>query len=119
MPRLIVLSEAPDSKDTDANLFNTLSQIAPKIPIIVVAYNSDIKMAKAAISYGAKGYIPVTLGFEIAIEAVRFVLAGGTYVPIDYLLRSHEELPSEALSDSDLVTARELAASLRDPTRQV
>ena len=109
LPRLIVLSEAPDSKETDANLFNTLSQIAPKIPIIVVAYNNDIKMAKAAISYGAKGYIPVTLGFEIAIEAVRFVLAGGTYVPIDYLLRSHEELPSEALSDSDLVTARELA----------
>jgi DNA-binding NarL/FixJ family response regulator len=37
-------------------------------------------------SCGAKGFIPLATGFEIAIEAVRFVLAGGTYVPLDSLL---------------------------------
>jgi DNA-binding NarL/FixJ family response regulator len=53
----------------------------------------------------------VTLGFDIAIEAVRFVLAGGTYVPIDYLLMRDwpGTLPSEALPSSGAVTARELA----------
>ena len=67
-------------------------------------------MAKAAFCHGAKGYIPVTLGFDIAIEAVRFVLAGGTYVPIDYLLVRtwRENLPSEAPA-SGALTARELA----------
>ena len=88
-----------------------MSQIAPRIPIIVLACNNDAQMAMAAICYGAKGYIPVTLGFDIAIEAVRFVLAGGTYVPIDYLLTRTrpEDLPSEALPASRAVTARELA----------
>jgi DNA-binding NarL/FixJ family response regulator len=68
-------------------------------------------MAKAAICHGAKGYIPVTLGFDIAIEAVRFVLAGGTYVPIDYLLARTwaGDQPSEAVPGAGAITARELA----------
>ena len=52
----------------------------------MLAYNNETEVAKAAIGNGAKGYIPVTLGYDIAIEAVRFVFAGRTYVPIDYLL---------------------------------
>jgi DNA-binding NarL/FixJ family response regulator len=77
----------------------------------VLAYNNDAEMAKAAIGHGVKGYIPVTLGFDIAIEAVRFVLAGGTYVPIDYVLMRNwpGDPPRESLPTSGAVTARELA----------
>ena len=111
LPKLILLSTIEDNKEANGNVFKILSQIAPRIPIIVLAYKNDTEMAKAAICHGAKGYIPVTLGFDIAIEAVRFVLAGGTYVPIDYLLvRSWPgDPPSEALPASGGVTARELA----------
>jgi DNA-binding NarL/FixJ family response regulator len=110
-PRLILLSAIEDSKEANGNVFEILSQVAPRIPIVVLAYSNDAEMAKAAICHGAKGYIPVTLGFEIAIQAVRFVLAGGTYVPIDYLrMRSWPgNLPSQALPASGAVTARELA----------
>ena len=111
LPNLILLSATEESKGASANDFKILSQIAPRIPIIVLACNNDAQMAKAAIRHGAKGYIPVTLGFDIAIEAVRFVLAGGTYVPIDYLLTRtwRENLPSEAAPASGALTARELA----------
>ena len=77
LPNLILLSAIEGSKETGTNDFKILSQIAPGIPIIVLACDNDAQMAKAAIRHGAKGYIPVTLGFDIAIEAVRFVLAGG------------------------------------------
>jgi DNA-binding NarL/FixJ family response regulator len=111
LPNLILISEIQDNRGSGANDFKLLSQIAPRIPIIVLAYNNDPEIAKAAIGHGVKGYIPVTLGFDIAIEAVRFVLAGGTYVPIDYLLTS--SLPGdptrEPLPASGAVTARELA----------
>jgi len=111
LPKLILLSALEESKEASPDVFRILSQIAPRIPIIVLAYNNDAEMAKSAIYNGAKGYIPVTLGFDIAIEAVRFVLAGGTYVPIDYLLMRTwpRDLPSEAPSVSGAVTARELA----------
>ncbi len=111
LPSLILLSALHDSNQASSDVFKTLSQIAPGIPIIVLAHNNDAQMARSAIYNGAKGYIPVTLAFDIAIEAVRFVLAGGTYVPIDYLLmRSWPgQPPSEALPASGTVTTRELA----------
>ena len=87
LPQLILLSVVEYNKEANDNVFKILAQVAPRVPIIVLAYNNSVEMAKAAICYGAKGYIQVTLGFDMAIEAVRFVLAGGTYVPIDYLLR--------------------------------
>ena len=51
------------------------------------------------------------MGFEIAIEAVRFVLAGGTYMPLDCLLvrGGPGDAPSQPAPTSGLVTARELA----------
>jgi DNA-binding NarL/FixJ family response regulator len=111
LPKLILLSAIEDNAEANGNVFRILSQVAPTIPIIVLAYKVDAEMAKAAICHGAKGYIPVTLAFDIAIEAVRFVLAGGTYVPIDYLLmRSLAGGPTtEGLPASAGVTARELA----------
>ena len=110
LPNLILLSASEESKGVSADAFKILSQIAPRIPIIVLACNNDAQMAIAAIRHGAKGYIPVTSEFDIAIEAVRFVLAGGTYVPIDYLTRTWPgNLPSEAAPASGAVTARELA----------
>jgi DNA-binding NarL/FixJ family response regulator len=111
LPKLILLSMVEDNKEANGNVFKILCQVAPRVPIIVLAYNNDAEMAKAAICHGAKGYIPVTLGFDVAIEAVRFVLAGGTYVPIDYLLMRNwaGDPRSEAPPAPSAVTARELA----------
>ena len=63
-----------------------LSEFGSGGPVIALASTNDADLARAAIGYGAKGFIPVTMGFEIAIEVMRFVLAGGTYVPPDLLV---------------------------------
>ena len=109
-PKLIIISWVEDNKEASINALKVLSELAPRIPIIVLAYNNDAELARTAICHGAKGYIPVTMGFEIAIEAVRFVLAGGTYVPMDCLLGT--DRPGDAPAQpptSGLVTGRELA----------
>ena len=108
-PKLIIFSWVEDNREASTNTLKILSEIAPRIPVVVLAYNNDPELARTAICHGAKGYIPVTMGFEITIEAVRFVLAGGTYVPMDFLLaRGAEDAPSQPPT-SGLVTARELA----------
>ena len=109
-PQLIIMSWLEDDEVASANALEVLSELAPKIPVIVLACNNDAGLARTAIRHGAKGYIPVTMGFEITIEAVRFVLAGGTYVPLDCLLAS--DPPADAPSQpatSGLATGRELA----------
>jgi DNA-binding NarL/FixJ family response regulator len=110
-PKLIIFSWVEGNKEASTSALKFLSELAPSIPVIVLAYNNDAEMARTAICHGAKGYIPVTMGFEITIEAVRFVLAGGTYAPMDSLLLARggpEDAPAQAPT-SGLVTARELA----------
>ena len=85
-PKLIIFSWVENNTETSTHALKVLSELAPRIPVIVLAYKNDTELARTAICHGAKGYIPITMGFEIAIEAVRFVLAGGTYVPMDCLL---------------------------------
>jgi len=53
LPSLILLSASEESKEASADDFKILSQIAPRIPIIVLACNNDAQMAKAAIRHGA------------------------------------------------------------------
>jgi len=84
--QLIILSWAEDNTEVSANALKVLSRLAPKIPVVVLAYSNDSELARSVIGLGAKGYIPVTMGFEITMAAVRFVLAGGTYAPVDCLL---------------------------------
>jgi DNA-binding NarL/FixJ family response regulator len=108
--QLIILSWAEDNRLASIDALKVLSEIAPRIPVIVLAYNNDAELARTAICHGAKGYIPVTMGFEITIEAVRFILAGGTYAPMDSLLaRAGPEDKPPQPPTSGLVTAREFA----------
>ena len=85
-PDLIVLSLIDASSEACANALKDLPEFASGRPVIALASTNDVDLARAALRCGAKGFIPVSMGFEIAIEAMRFVLAGGTYVPPESLL---------------------------------
>jgi DNA-binding NarL/FixJ family response regulator len=108
---LVVLSLIEATGEECANALKDLSEFAGGRPVIALASANDASLARAAIHYGAKGYIPATMGFEIAIEVMRFVLAGGTYVPPDCLLVTDQSgLPeAAALSRLDILTGRELS----------
>jgi DNA-binding NarL/FixJ family response regulator len=86
---LVLLSLADARKEDSAQALEVLSALDPSVPVVVLAKVNDIDAARAAISLGAKGYIPCSTNFEIAVEALRFVLAGGTYLPADDLLAAN------------------------------
>jgi DNA-binding NarL/FixJ family response regulator len=105
---LVVLSLIEASSEACANALKDLSEFASGRTVIALASANDADLARAAIRCGAKGFIPVTMGFEIAIEVMRFVLAGGTYVPPDCLLVADQgALPAPATLSR--VTSRELS----------
>jgi DNA-binding NarL/FixJ family response regulator len=108
--RLVIISlDESDAQETEKAL-SIISDLAPSLPIIVLSSKHNFEEMRAVIGYGAKGYIPMTMGFEIAVEAVRFVLAGGTYVPAEYILSA---IPSAVASSrpaaSGVLTSRERA----------
>ena len=112
---IVILSWMEASNEASANALQSLSELVPRIPVIVLADKNDVDLARTAIRHGAKGYIPCTLGFDIAVEVVRFVLAGWTYVPMDCVLATGPGVQaSPASPSSDGVTGRELVV-LRAP----
>jgi DNA-binding NarL/FixJ family response regulator len=110
-PGIVILSLTDGDSEASVKALKILAELVPEIPVIVLAYKNDSELARTAICNGAKGFIPVTMGFEIAVQALRFVLAGGTYVPMDFMLAT--DWPGAAQSPpqpkSGAITARELA----------
>jgi len=109
--RLVIISLGDGNSEERANAFSVLSELASVVPAVILSSKLDFETMRAAMAYGAKGYIPMTMGFQIAIEAVRFVLAGGTYVPAECLLSGMPPASpsSQRPQTAGAITARELA----------
>jgi DNA-binding NarL/FixJ family response regulator len=58
-----------------------LAERDPAAPLVVLAEGEEPQRIAEAFNLGAKGYIPTSLGAEVALRALRLVAAGGTYAP--------------------------------------
>jgi DNA-binding NarL/FixJ family response regulator len=92
-----------------------IRQAAPDLPLVVISDVDDVQQPKAirsTLSSGAHGFIPMrTTGILMAIAAIRFVKAGGTFAPLNQLLTDrpeHKPSPIEAASPNPL-TSRQMA----------
>jgi DNA-binding NarL/FixJ family response regulator len=63
-----------------------LSQIAVPPPVVVVSDNEDTNQILEALDRGARGFIPTSVPLAVAVEAIRLVKAGGTFVPASSLM---------------------------------
>jgi DNA-binding NarL/FixJ family response regulator len=113
LAKVVILSLMDASKEQCASALKVCLELVPSVPTVVLGSADDVGLAMTAIRHGAKGYIPCTMGFEIAVEAVRFVLAGGTYAPLDCLLAAGQSDLSEVQisQPSSGLTARELTVA--------
>ena len=57
----------------------------PQMPVVVLSGNCDRQSIVGALDAGAAGYIPKTSKPEVMIAALKFIAAGGTYVPPEVL----------------------------------
>ena len=69
-------------------------------PAIIMADDEDSACVLDALDAGARGFIPTSVSMEVAVEAIRLVVAGGTFVPASALL-SARNVSNEASGGSD------------------
>jgi DNA-binding NarL/FixJ family response regulator len=105
VPSVILLSvqnrrKAPDNAD-DVEYF---TRLAMRAPLIIISDVEDGSRIMRAIEKGARGYIPTSMTLGIAVEAVRLVEAGGTFVPINSLMSSSQN----QADGSHMFTARQI-----------
>ena len=61
--------------------FGRVEALSPNTRIIVISDATGSDEINQVIGYGARGYIPTSMPYSLAVEAVRFVEAGGIFVP--------------------------------------
>jgi DNA-binding NarL/FixJ family response regulator len=61
---------------------------AGDVPCIVVSDAEDCDQAVSAIEDGAQGFLPASVSLDVAVQAVRLVEAGGTFIPAKMLIQS-------------------------------
>ena len=66
---------------TGLSCLHALRRIAPTTPIVVVSAVGDPKVMQDAIMSGASAFIPKSAPSQVLINALRVIIAGGTYMP--------------------------------------
>lgn len=80
-----------------------LRDATPATPIVVLSASENTAKIKQAISAGAKGYIPKSASREIILNALKLVLSGGVYLPMNIMM----EAPSPTRTDAEQLTPRQ------------
>jgi DNA-binding NarL/FixJ family response regulator len=66
---------------TGLSCLTALKKAAPTTPIVIVSAVGDPKIMQDAIMGGASAFIPKSAPGQVLINALRVILAGGTYMP--------------------------------------
>ncbi|WP_050752118.1 response regulator transcription factor [Nitrobacter sp. Nb-311A] len=106
VPSVILLGSQTGQKKAlnDSDDVESLAHVAMNAPLIIVSDVEDGSRIKRAIESGARGYIPTSMTLGVAVEAVRLVEAGGTFVPISAM----SSFRSAGQDESQLFTARQI-----------
>ena len=87
----------------------------PDAQVIMLSDRDDSEEVGKALSLGVRGYIPTSIGCEVAFAALGLIYAGGTYIPPNALRSATADINSVAeparseLLDGLDLTDRELA----------
>ena len=84
-----------------------LESSAADVPVVIMSDIDDTNYVMHALRNGARGYIPTSLPFNVAVEAVRLVEAGGTFVPVSSLELDRNKQPA-ASKTNELLTERQM-----------
>ncbi|ODT15106.1 MAG: hypothetical protein ABS35_32575 [Kaistia sp. SCN 65-12] len=113
---LSIGGQRPDEAAVEAALHN-LTREFPSIPTVVLADSDHALNVVLALDRGARGYIPTSVGLQVAVEAVNLARAGGLFIPASSLLASREDiLAQEAAGPSvdplaELLSPRQAAVA--------
>lgn len=84
----------PDIDGFDALL--QLRERYPETPVVVLSASEQPATVMRAIDAGAMGFIPKTSSNQLLLNALRLVLMGGVFLPIE-VLHQHQGTPAQAL----------------------
>ena len=124
-PRGIVMSVGRHStiKAPLCEQLRDLRGALASIPVIVLSDRDEPEEVVAAFDEGVRGYVPTNLEPRLVVKAIRIVLAGGTFVPAEVMMRLRRTVQPESCQDSsprqDVPPVHQDANQIHWPPRQL
>lgn len=90
-----ILLNLGSRKVTDARTGGEIADLvneADPVPVVILADTDELEQILGALNYGVKAYIPSSIRFEICVQAINFVIAGGTFVPASSVFALHKSI---------------------------
>ncbi len=78
-----VLLNIAGNKASDASLSEQIASITAECtpaPVVILADGDDLNQMLRVLEYGARGFIPTSVGIEVCVEAISLAVAGGTFL---------------------------------------
>ena len=68
----------------------------PALPLVILSATEDAALVRELIALGVSGFVPKSDAAAVMLQAIRLILAGGTYAPLRFLSdRGSEDSASE------------------------
>ena len=106
---LVVLWIDNSSMDFET-AFEAALEAAPKRPIAILSDFADSALVSRALSHGVRGYLSSSMSLAEIVCAIRFVAAGGTFVPPSVLngMTTHGPASSRSNREEEQFSPRQL-----------
>jgi DNA-binding NarL/FixJ family response regulator len=107
---IVLLSTASKLKDPNADReTDRLLRACAGVPVILVSDSEVPADVADALQKGTRGYIPTNVSLDVAIEAMRLVRAGGTFVPASSFIAANKSGEGFDVDKPRMFTARQAA----------
>ena len=84
-----ILMNLGGRKVTESSVANEITRLTSEfksVPVVVLADTDDLSQILKALEFGARGYIPSSVGIDVCVEAIGLAIAGGIFVPASSVL---------------------------------
>jgi DNA-binding NarL/FixJ family response regulator len=121
-PLQAILFNIGSRRGDDATLASDFSRFTAEfksLPIIVLSDTDDLSQVVKMLEYGARGFIPSSVGIAVCVEAIGLAVAGGIFVPassvlsVRHLVNESPATSPRALSGMFTLRQEEVVEALR------
>ncbi len=90
---------------------NRVREIAPLTPMLIVSAVDDPATMSDVIRAGGTGYVPKSAQRQMLVDAIRVIMGGGTYLPMEGMIALRDSQPPPAAQQDpasrDALTSRQ------------
>jgi DNA-binding NarL/FixJ family response regulator len=85
-PGAIIVSLRSRTQEAIQQILESVQHRGKETPVIILSDVEELDHIVEMLESGARGYIPTSISLQLAVQAVRLVIAGGVFAPAQNLL---------------------------------